>query len=301
MDNSQYNDYLWYTRDKQGIKGPFTIGMMHRFILIGRLQLKSEVSRDKRDWLIVRNVSILIPEEMQHIRTDEDQERLLQAQLREDERSKDRRREKLGEFQGRRNKTDRRQPEGVISKAYRRTRSHVTNETLTDERNILPSLFIVSVIVCLLITGIYVYLESDQSAYKQADCTIPAKSGVNWSHCQMEGKALIGAMLERATIRNANLTGANLSSIKLAQADLSYANLSIVSLANADLKKAILKGVNLRGADLSNAIFRGADLSYADLRGAQIKGADFSGVILSKAIWVDGSQCKVGAVSVCTK
>jgi len=301
MDASEHNDYLWYTRDEKGVKGPFTIGMMHRFILIGRLKLKSEVSRDKRDWTMIRNVSILIPEEMQHVRTDEDHERLLQAQLREDERSKDRRREKLEEFQGRRKKTDRRQPEGVISKAYRRTRSHVANEAQSDKRNILPSLFVVGVILCLLISGIYVYLQSDQSTYKQADCTTPASSGVNWSHCQMEGKTLIGAMLKSATMRNVNLTGANLSSIKLAQADLSYANLSIVSLVNADLKKAILKGVNLRGADLSNAVFKGADLSYADLRGAKIKGADFSGVILSKAIWVDGSYCKVGAVSVCTK
>ncbi|NOY66359.1 MAG: pentapeptide repeat-containing protein [Gammaproteobacteria bacterium] len=299
MDNNEQNDYLWYMRDKEGVKGPFTIGMIHRFILVGRLKMDTEISRDKHDWSLVKNTPAVIPQEMKHVRTEQDHERLLQAQLREDERSKDRRREKLDKFKGRRNKTDRRQSEGVIPRSHRKTREKILNQKSPSAPNIIPVIFIVGFITALVVAGVYLYFQTDKHPVRQTDCNAPPEKEVNWNNCQMEGRQLIEAALENSKLRNTNMLGANLSSAKLAGADLTYANLSIVSLAKADLKKAVLKGANLRGADLTNATFAGADLSYADLRGAQIKGVDFTGADLSRTIWIDGYECKAGSTGIC--
>lgn len=299
MENNQHNDYLWYIREKEGIKGPFTLGMMNRFILIGRLKMDAEISRDKHDWSLVNNTQAVIPKEMQHVRTEQDHERLLQAQLREDERSKDRRREKLDEFNGRRKKTDRRQSEGVISRVHRQTREKILNQKPPAVTSTISVIFIIGIITGLVALGAYLYSQTGKDPVRRADCNALPEKGVNWNNCQMEGRQLIEAVLENSKLRNVNMLGANLAGAKLAGADLIYANLSIVSLVRADLKNAVLKAVNLRGANLSYAVFAGADLSYADLRGAQIIGVDFTGADLSRAIWVDGYECKAGSIGMC--
>ena len=55
MRNKETSNYLWYTRNENGVKGPFTIGMVQRFVLIGRLKDDDEVSQDKDIWSRVRN------------------------------------------------------------------------------------------------------------------------------------------------------------------------------------------------------------------------------------------------------
>jgi len=299
MINKDNSRYLWYTRNKHGTKGPFTIGMVQRFILIGRLSMDDEVSTDKRVWKTIKTEPVVIPDEMRHVHTEDDHERLLQAQLREDERSKDRRREKLGEFQGRRNKTDRRQSEAVVTRAHREVRNHVQEDVDPSPRNIIPGLFSVGLVVGLIFLGIYIYLEQEKTPVQVSNCNAVPEPGVNWNHCQLEGIQLSGKDLRAAKLNNTILTGANLGDTQLSKADLAYANMSIASLVGADLVESILKGANLRGANLSNVNFTNADLSYADLSGAYIEGADFSNAILYRTIWVDGRQCLPGSVGEC--
>ena len=75
---------------------------------------------------------------------------------------------------------------------------------------------------------------------------------------------LSGALLVRASLRNADL-----SRVNLAFADLSGADLTDAIPAGADLSRAVLRGANLSGANLEDA-----DLNGADFAGAQgISGA----------------------------
>jgi len=295
-DNS---NYLWYTRNNHGIKGPFTLGMVQRFILIGRLKIDDEISQDKRSWETVKNVQVVIPEEMRQLNSSDAQERLLQAQLREDERSKDRRRQKLDAFQGRRAKKDRRQPEDVTIRAHREIRNHAQEKTVSTGRNLLPAVFSFGLIVGLFVLGLYVYYEGETMPVRLSDCNAKPGPGVNWNHCQLEGVQLAGLNLLGAKLNNTNLSGANLVRVQLGKADLAYANLSIASLVETNLKNSIVKGTNFRGADLRNVNFAGADLSHADLSGANITGADFSNAILYRAIWVDGRQCSPDSIGNC--
>jgi len=81
------------------------------------------------------------------------------------------------------------------------------------------------------------------------------------------------AVIERISLRAANLIGAN-----LCRADLYGANLSGANLRGADLS-----GSNLCSADLERADLRRANLSVANLYGANLSGSNLRGADLSRA------------------
>lgn len=291
MNKKEKSNYLWYIRNEKGVKGPFTIGMVQRFVLIGRLKPDDEVSLDKKTWQSVMHVPDITPEEMRNIHSDDDQQRLLMAQLREDERSRDRRHGESSEFQGRRNSEDRRQVEDINTRIHREIKNKSMSFYLADRRFLLPTTLSILLVIGLVILAVFVYLESDKQVVQSPDCNSVPAAGVNWNHCQMEGVQLLGKDLQGAHFNNTNLTAANLGDTKLNNADLAYANLGLAVLRHADLQGASLKGANLRNADLRDADFTAADLSYADLRNADISHAIFKDALMYKTIWVDGSQC----------
>ena len=97
-------------------------------------------------------------------------------------------------------------------------------------------------------------------------------------------------ILDRANLRNADLsyaylTGANLRGANLRGAYLRDANLRGADLAGAYLRDANLRGANLLGADLGGADLGGADLWGANLWGANLRGADLAGANLRGAHW----------------
>ena len=299
MRKKETANYLWYTRNENGVKGPFTIGMVQRFVLIGRLKQDDEVSQDKDTWRRVRNTPAVIPDEMRNINSDEDQQRLLQARLREDERLKDRRRAELGEFQGRRNKQDRRQIEDINIRVHREMKSQSQANYVAEKKNAIPMTLSALLLIGLMIVGIFVYMESAKLNHHSPDCNSLPGPAVNWSHCQMEGVQLGGKDLQGAMFNNTNLTAANLANTRLLKADLAYSNLGLAVLQEADLQHASLKGANLRNADLRRSNFSAADLSYADLRNADIQGAIFKDAVLYKTIWIDGSACLPASIGRC--
>ncbi len=78
---------LWYTRRGVSIRGPFPEELVRRYVLLGRLGKGDEVSRDRTLWEPLSAHAELIPELVLEARTsDEARERLMAAQLREDER-----------------------------------------------------------------------------------------------------------------------------------------------------------------------------------------------------------------------
>lgn len=291
--------YLWYTRDYEGVKGPFTIGMLRRFILVGRLKMESEISEDRKTWRKVKDTPEVIPEEMKNIHTEEGRDRLRQAQLREDERARERRQKQDDIEYGNLRKGDRRGPETGDVVAHRDVRNHLHEQYQQEEKYTLQSILVGAFILALIITGISIYFVSPDDTTGLADCDAQAAPGVNWRNCQKEGVMLARSRIPGANMNTANLAGADLQQADLDGADLSYANLSLANLSGANLGNARLRGTGLRNADLRNAQFYNADLSYADLRGARLAGANLSGARLDKAIWIDGTICAPGSRGEC--
>jgi len=301
MYQKKQSNNLWYTRNKSGVKGPFTTGMIQGFVLIGRLKMDDQVSPDKKEWQSVEATKSVIPEEMRDIRTDDDRQRLLQAQLREDERSKDRRRAELGEFQGRREKNDRRSAEDFHMRAHRESRNDAIDDYVTTPSQWVLRAVLGLMLTALLVVAVYVFVEQDMDANNITDCNQVPAPGVNWENCQFEGAQLAEKNLQKSRMRNINFSAADLAGANLKETDLAYAQFSVSHLLGADMSKANLKGANLKNSDLRQVNFTGADLSYADLRGAVIRGAIFKDAILYKAIWTNGKVCSVDSIGICTQ
>lgn len=91
------NKQLWYTRRDKEIRGPFPAGLVTRYILLGRITEKDELSVDQVSWQRINDVPDLIPEEMKlDLSIPENQEKLRIARMREDEREVKDRRSKQG-------------------------------------------------------------------------------------------------------------------------------------------------------------------------------------------------------------
>lgn len=137
--------------------------------------------------------------------------------------------------------------------------------------------------------GLVLWLDAPEGS--AADCTAPARPGVDWQDCRFRALQAPRADLRAALLTNAALPAAQLHAADLSAADLRYADLRDADLSYARLVGASLKGADLRGADLTYAELDGADLSFADLRGAGIGGADLRHARLQGALWIDGRRC----------
>jgi hypothetical protein len=98
-------------------------------------------------------------------------------------------------------------------------------------------------------------------------------AGIGLAKGHMEGAVLLSVRLDRADLRNANLTGVNLFD--------SY--LTAIRLDSADLTNADLRGAHMHNASLSGTKFVNAKLQRAELNHADVQGADFSGADLADA------------------
>ena len=95
--------------------------------------------------------------------------------------------------------------------------------------------------------------------------------------------AVIEAVEQAVSLKEANLEGANLRGANLVGANLKEANLVGADLVGADLFEANLVGANLEGANLVEADLREANLVGANLREADLRGADLEGAELFNA------------------
>jgi len=289
---------IWWVRRGGEVRGPFVTGLVRRHVLLGRIRLDDEVSQDREVWRRVGEVDALVPDEVRD--PGPDGERLLQARLREDERSPgDRRRRRPADAPGRerRRGVDRRAPEPDPLVKGR----HVWARTLQERYRARPrytaQLALLVGLVAVLAVGV---LRLNPPAVPEGpDCATPPAPGVDWRGCRMEGLRLPGAALAGASLRDTDLRGADLRGADLRGADLSYANLSAADLRGADLRQARLIGAGLRNARLDGADLRGARLDYADLTGAELGQARVEGARLDQAIWTDGLRCGPGSLGRC--
>lgn len=294
-----YQHHVWYTRHAGEVSGPFPIGMVRRFVLLGRLHGSDEVSPDKEYWRRIKDVPEVIPEEMRGVKTDEDRMRLQLAQIHEDDRGLER---SLGDskpYLGRRNPDERLSPEMEEVIARREAREVIEGKKGQGKSVLLPTVFISTLLALLVGGGIYMYTRLPGKEVKKLQCDAPAAPGVNWSYCKKEGVVLTGKNLDGALLNTTEMQGANLRGSSFKNGDLSYVILNTADLSYTDFQKAKLVGAGLRSADLSYARLSGADLSYADLRFANLGGASLEGAKLDNAIWVDGSICAEGSLGNC--
>ena len=94
-------------------------------------------------------------------------------------------------------------------------------------------------------------------------------------------------ILERDTLRGADLRDADLSYANLYEANLEGADLGEANLYEARLRRANLTDANLSCANLTDANLVRADLRGADLRGANLTRADlkYANIIRTRGIY----------------
>lgn len=295
------NNNLWFIRRGNELQGPFASGLVKRYILLGRLRLSDQASADRLSWQPLSDIPDLHPSEMGLDLNDKSmRERFFAAIRWADERLGPDRRDGIipsAEILERR-KGDRRSSELPDSIRYRDSklkRLQANREKNAASRKIAVSLLL----IIAAIGALAFYFMPSVQQETMNDCTVPARSGVDWGNCSMEGKNISGKELKAANMSNINLTAANLQATRLLHADLSFASLNRADLQGANLQYATLKGADLRGANLTNADLTGADLSYSDLTNAILNGANLAGSKLDKAIWIDKTICRVGSISKC--
>jgi uncharacterized protein YjbI with pentapeptide repeats len=123
----------------------------------------------------------------------------------------------------------------------------------------------------------------DRADLRNIDLSRESLAGVAFDRADLDGANLEGcdllkASLRRATLREAYLVGADLTGANLENADLEGAKLERAILKNANLTRA-----NLEGAILTNADLTGAQLSYAQLATAKLGGANLAQAVLLHA------------------
>ena len=290
----------WYVRRRGEVLGPYPVGLISRYILLGRVQESDEVSGDGLEWLPVKEVPELIPNVLKGDTSDPlFQERLQAARRWADERNRDRRDkgEDQSAAQEQRQGYDRREPEPEHLVEHRLNRIGREQEIPLESQNRWTMLILAG--TAAVAAGMFIMFYTPPPQSSGADCRSPAAPHVNWSNCVMDGVRLEERDLTGATLYSTSLTGASLRRSTLKGGNLSYAALSISNLQGADLRRAILVGANLRRAKLANALLDDADLSYADLTGADLSGASLHNAKLGNAIWTDGKRCLPRSVGSC--
>lgn len=251
------NYRLWFIRRGEQVQGPFPEALVCRYIVLGRIAHDDALSLDGHYWRQLHE----LPELAEAARAlmgvtdganadDPDwQDERAKATLRwlDDRKSPDPR--SHGEYadvadeQNQRASRERRlTPETVEQHVYRENRAlfEAWNRMRRQHYGWAAAFVVLSALLVLAaallmqpVRPVKVGLE-----LRQADCTLPAARGVNWSGCNKEGELLVGADL-----RGAELLGTHLKSARLRYADLTQAN-----LAQADLTSADLTGVRLGNA-----------------------------------------------------
>jgi len=294
---------LYYVKRGEQITGPYPLGLIQRYILIGRITATDEISIDRKEWKTLDFLTELMPTVLTEDPGDEAvKERLQRARRWADERSGiDRRQTQTAEetdFWERRRSGERRAPEDEDVVRARLQRQQMVQEARRAGRE---NMFTARVVAWSLLLVVCAYLLFYRPVPESAgaNCNASARPQINWNNCQLEGVSLPGVDLRKASLKNTNFSGASLSGGRLGDADLSYAVLSITDLSSADLSGAKLLGASFRNADLRGARLDNADLSYADLTGAVLTGASLIGAKLDHAIWVDHHPCLAGSIGGC--
>lgn len=282
-----------FIRKNNKVTGPFPLKQLQQSILLGRLALNDEVSKDRQEWVAVRSVPELIPDVLKGDVTDPlTKERIAAARRWADERRGERR----DEAESNRAGPGRREPETNGTLKHRQQReANIRNTKMSQERLVGAGLVVVLILVAAGYLGIRYIPTTDAGAQCEA---APAK-GVNWDSCNFVGLQAIKVNLSQAQLNGTNLLNANLFGSNFVEANIAYANFTQANLSFAEMQRAQAKGANFSQADLTNANLSSADLSYANFKQAKLLNTILTAAVLDNAIWTDGKICQVGSLGKC--
>ena len=127
MTGMKQHPLQWYTRRDGVTRGPFSAENVTRYILLGRIRLEDDISRDRVSWSPAGQLTTLLPEQLLNLNSQDDCRQLIITQLLADERVGERRCpgcNNRGNCTERRMLPDRRQPSSgipVTFQGYTRT------------------------------------------------------------------------------------------------------------------------------------------------------------------------------------
>ena len=291
MAAHQKHSGRWYVRRGEHIQGPFPNQLISRYLILGRMQLDTEVSQDQEHWAPVKDFRALIPEEVANANTPEGHKALMLARIREDERSARAAEVAAAE------PDERRVDEDQIIKLHRQLRDDVLKRYRSRPEITRRNIAILLTLVAVLLLGLLLYRPTD--SVRSADCSAPPSPGVNWSGCNKQGLSVGGQDMSGALMKSADFSGVDFTRSRLDASDLSYANLSRADLQQASLRNTVLVGASLRMANLQGAQLQGANLAFAELEGARLEGAALDNARFDNAIWINGKQCLPGSLGAC--
>ena len=290
MAHKDHSKGRWYIRKGEQIQGPFPNQLISRYLILGRMDLDTEISHDQENWTPVKEYKALVPEVVLNAHTPEGHKALMLARIREDER---RARDSAG-IEG---STDRRVDEDQIIKLHRQLRDDILKRYRARPEITRRNILVIVSLAFIFFIALFIYRPGDSES--GADCTALAKPGVNWSACNKQGQSLTGLDLSASVFKATRLNGVDFSRSRLDDSDLSYSNLSQADLQQTTLRNVSLLGANLRKANLQGADLSGADLSYAELEGARLEGAVLDNARFDRAFWLNGEQCLPKSIGAC--
>jgi hypothetical protein len=95
----------WYARRNGTVRGPFAVEYVSRYILLGRIRLNDELSRDGSSWQPVTDFPQLLPRELTRLESWDDYHKLVMARIKYDERVSERRQGRTAQISGRDRRT----------------------------------------------------------------------------------------------------------------------------------------------------------------------------------------------------
>ena len=153
MDEPQ-NLLQWYTRRDGVTRGPFTATNITRYILLGRIRLEDELSRDGEIWSAAGQLTTMLPEQLLNLNSPDDYQQLIVAQLQADERRGERRCsgcKNRGKCKERRILADRRQPSSGIPVTFQHHIKPTRNPQQAHLRTLLLVLLLAGMMLVWLV------------------------------------------------------------------------------------------------------------------------------------------------------
>lgn len=295
-DSTERANHWYFTRDDV-VHGPFTAGVIGRYLLLGRVTLQDQISSDSKHWTKIKNIPELIPDVMLlDMSVSSAKERFLAAQRWADERTFSivtNSQADNGSHTGERRKTE----SSSILRLRQRRSNREPLASASKNIKLLSTMLIASIIIISLAVGLY-FLPVKEIIHR-IDCGGKPQAGVEWDNCNLMGNNLSRVRMPQSSLHGINFSGGNMAWSDVSHSNLSFAVMSFSNLSNANFESSNMKGTNLRAATLTNTNFKNADLRYSDFTGADITGAIFDGADLSKARWLDGKICAQGSLGSC--
>lgn len=288
---------LWYIRRKGGVTGPFPVGLIERYVVLGRVAATTELSPDKLHWAACADWPEWVTY-VEGLKQEEQSEEQLEAMRRwQDERSGyDRRMGTPANVElDQRRDNDRRKTETAEEIELRRHR-HQGNG-LARRYSLRAVAMLTIVMVGFL--AVYLALYIPPATQEPIDCLARAEEGVNWSYCDLQRQDISNISLRHSNLQSSNMTGSRLDEVDLSDSELSFSLFTFARISDSNFSNSRMTGVSFRNALIYNVDFSGADLAYADFSNAELSNVEFKGARLDYAIWLDQRRCAEASIGIC--